>query len=222
MCVSSGLPLAQVASIGNLDAAKCLLKELGADVNEAIVDGGTPLRMAANEGNLAMVQCLVNNFGADVNEADLDGRTPLGFAAHNGDLAMVQCLVKELGADVDQADRNFGTPLIIAPVSKHAHIVKWLVKAGADLNSTLHQDSSHTAAGLSREFGASAAQTAYLEAKTHCSSQGCSGVGLLKCTGCRQARYCGEACQLSHWRAHKADCRRWSAELEASKGNTSE
>jgi hypothetical protein len=38
-----------------------------------------------------------------------------------------------------------------------------------------------------------------------------------KCTGCKQARYCGEPCQLAHWTAHKTDCRRWTAELEADK-----
>ena len=51
-------------------------------------------------------------------------------------------------------------------------------------------------------------QIAYLEAKMHCSNPGCSGAGIMKCTGCKQVRYCGEACQLAHWKAHKADCKR--------------
>jgi hypothetical protein len=76
-----------------------------------------------------------------------------------------------------------------------------------------------TAADLSRVSGASAEQTAYLEAKTHCSNTGCSGAGIMKCTRCRQARYCGEqSVPLAHWKAHKADCKRWSAELKADKG----
>jgi hypothetical protein len=82
---------------------------------------------------------------------------------------------------------------------KSYEVVKWLVKAGADT-----QDAAH----LSRGVGASAEQTAYLEAKTHCSSLGCSGAGVKKCTGCRQVRYCETACQLAHWKAHKADCKR--------------
>jgi hypothetical protein len=40
----------------------------------------------------------------------------------------------------------------------------------------------------------------------------------MKCTGCKQARYCGEACQLAHWKAHKTKCRRWSTELAVKKG----
>jgi hypothetical protein len=85
------------------------------------------------------------------------------------------------------------------------------MKAGAD---TQMFERIETAADLSRTVGASAEQTAYLEAKTHCSNVGCSGAGIMKCTGCRQAWHCGEACQLAHW---KADCRRWSADLEAGK-----
>jgi hypothetical protein len=40
----------------------------------------------------------------------------------------------------------------------------------------------------------------------------------MKCTGCKQARYCAEECQLAHWKAHKADCKRWSAEAKVGKG----
>jgi hypothetical protein len=50
-------------------------------------------------------------------------------------------------------------------------------------------------------------QPEYLVAKAHCSSPGCRGTGLKKCTGCKQARYCGQTCQLAHWKAHKADCK---------------
>jgi hypothetical protein len=35
----------------------------------------------------------------------------------------------------------------------------------------------------------------------------------MKCTACTQARYCKEECQLAHWTAHKADCKRLRAEL---------
>jgi hypothetical protein len=31
---------------------------------------------------------------------------------------------------------------------------------------------------------------------------------LLLCTGCREVRYCGRACQKQHWKQHKAVCKR--------------
>jgi hypothetical protein len=105
-----------------------------------------------------------------------------------------------------------------ASVNKHAEVVTWLLKAGADPQAvtTLNfaDGTPITAADLFRVSGASAEQTAYLEAKTHCSNTGCSGAGIIKCTRCKQARYCGEPCQLAHWKAHKADCKRWSSELK--------
>jgi hypothetical protein len=74
---------------------------------------------------------------------------------------------------------------------KHSEVVKWPVKAGADTQAAAPRNVGRTlpnAADMSRSTGASAEQAAYLEAKTHCSNPGCSGAGLLKCTGCKQAR----------------------------------
>jgi hypothetical protein len=91
-----------------------------------------------------------------------------------------------------------------------------MVKEGADPRKATHEGGQR-ATDFSRFSGASTEQIAYLEAKTHCSNTGCSGAGIMKCTGCKQARYCGEQCQLAHWKAHKADCKRWSAEAKAGK-----
>ena len=30
---------------------------------------------------------------------------------------------------------------------------------------------------------------------------------LLQCSGCGDVRYCGQACQKSHWKHHKKDCK---------------
>jgi hypothetical protein len=165
-----------------------------------------------------MVRCLVKELGADVNQADHEGDTPLYLAALEGKMDILRCLVREFGADVSQANSDGCTPLMIAIVNNHVDVVRWLVKEGADTQAKFAA-TEYTAATISKEMGAPAEQTAYLEAKTHCSSPVCSGAGLLKCTGCKQARYCGEACQLAHWKVHKADCRRWSGELEAGKGH---
>jgi hypothetical protein len=106
---------------------------------------------------------------------------------------------------------------MFASHGKHAELVKWLVKEGADLLTKM-DGGRIRAVEISRVIGTSAEQTAYLEAKTHCSNTGCSGAGIMKCTGCKQARYCGEKCQLAHSQAHKADCKRWRAEAKTGKG----
>jgi ankyrin repeat protein len=220
--LTGAMPLHVAVWEGKLAVVRCLVKELGADVNKVDNAGYMPLNSAAGAGDLTMVRCLGKELGADVNQPNQEGATPLHIAAQEGKLGVVRVLVNELGADIDKVTLDGSTPLMRAAANKHAEIIKWLIKAGADIRLSLEiEGTDYTAANVSRHIDASADQTAYLEAKTHCSSPGCSGTGLLQCTGCRQARYCREACQLAHWKAHKADCRRWSAELEAGTRNAS-
>jgi len=40
-----------------------------------------------------------------------------------------------------------------------------------------------------------------------CGAHGCTNQGALRCGGCRKAYYCGQACQKTHWRTHKPDCK---------------
>jgi hypothetical protein len=197
-------PVHAAAQFGHLDYLRHLVKEFGADVNQASNEGFTPIFLAAQEGHLLAVSCLGKELGADVSRANNAGCTPLYMAAQKGNLSMVQYLAKELGANIHQGEKRGGTPLMAASNYKHTSIVKWLIKAGADPQVSAPWG---TAANLSKKVGASAEQTAYLEAKTHCSSPECSGAGIMKCTGCKQTRYCGEPCQLAHWKTHKADCK---------------
>jgi hypothetical protein len=209
--VTTAEPLCQAVLAGATFALlSCLVRELGADVNGRDKNGYTALTAAAGLGQHENVRYLIVELGADVNRRDNFGLTPLYVAVLEGRIAGVQVLIN-LGADLNIADNDGATPLMMATFKKHQEIVKWLVKAGADTQIAADDMS---AADVSRRVGASAEQTAYLDAKTHCSNVGCSGAGIMKCTGCKQARYCGEACQLAHWKAHKVDCRRWSVELQ--------
>ena len=46
-----------------------------------------------------------------------------------------------------------------------------------------------------------------------CANPGCGAKrGLRRCGGCHTVRYCSEACSRTHWREHKAECRRVQAE----------
>jgi ankyrin repeat protein len=63
--VKTGRPLCFAASGGFIEMAKCLLQELGANVNERY-GSHTALAAAANQGNLDMVRYLIEN-GASTN-----------------------------------------------------------------------------------------------------------------------------------------------------------
>jgi hypothetical protein len=113
--VSSAMPLIEFVFRGmSLDILRCLVKDLGADINGArLEDEAPPLAIAAQIGNLSVLQCLVKELGADVNKTWLDGITPLSVAAQNGHFAVVRCLVEEFGADFSQAAVNGATSLFI-------------------------------------------------------------------------------------------------------------
>jgi hypothetical protein len=110
--VSSGQPLFDAAAHGKLDIMRCLVKELGADVNQTAHNGITPLLVAVQFGRLDVARCLVKELGADVNQASLDGvvlldgLSPIHIAAEKINTATVSCLVEELGADVNQAAKD--------------------------------------------------------------------------------------------------------------------
>jgi ankyrin repeat protein len=211
-------PMHVSAQHGNCSVVR-LLAELGADVNHPKLDGITPMQVAARNGQLEMIRCLGIELGADVNKAGLDGITPLYIAAARGDHAMVRLLAEELNADVNKAKSDGRTPLmavstfqhkLVGSAQQHAKVIKCLIRNGADVKAVMSTDDAvGTAADVSRIVGAPAEQTAYLEAKTHCSRPGCNGAGVKKCAGCKLVwySYCGKECQVAHWPAHKADCK---------------
>jgi ankyrin repeat protein len=49
------IPSCVAAQIGNLAFVQCLVKELGADVNQVMRDGAMPVFIAAHEGHMALV-----------------------------------------------------------------------------------------------------------------------------------------------------------------------
>jgi ankyrin repeat protein len=199
-------PLYAAAQMGKLAVVQCLVKEFGANFKQAKHEGSTPLYVAAKNGYLDVVLCLGKDFGADINQAENHGATPLYAAAQMGFLAVVRCLVKKLGADVDQAADDGATPLMAAASQMRDNVVTFLLKYGA--NPQLSSPTCGTAANVSRNYGSSVEQTEYLEARTHCAMPDCSGAGAKKCAGCLKVYYCTRECQLMHWSAHKADCKR--------------
>jgi ankyrin repeat protein len=207
--VSTGQPLFAAAENNDSNVMRCLVNELGADVNQADRNGVTVLHCAA----MNMVQILLSELNADVDKAHTTGSTALIFAASRNSLNVVRCLVREFGADINHPGHDGITALMAAANCKHAALTKWLVKAGADPQAK--NEGGETAATISRTVGASPEQIAYLEAKAHCGNPGCSGAGTKKCQGCMHGRYCGPACHVAHWPEHRATCRRLGAALKS-------
>jgi ankyrin repeat protein len=71
-----------------------MIRELGADVDEARQDGTTSLYITAQNGNFVVVRCLVTELGADVNRAKHDGAAPLMAAVNQKQENVVAFLLK--------------------------------------------------------------------------------------------------------------------------------
>jgi hypothetical protein len=106
--VVSARPLLQALRQNKLEATRCIVNDLGADVNQMSDSGKctTPLTMAAYWGHLELVRCPVKDLGADVNQRSPDGSTVLFLAASKENPNLVRLLVK---AGFSLWFRNSGT-----------------------------------------------------------------------------------------------------------------
>jgi ankyrin repeat protein len=114
--VTTAEPLVVAVQGRHLDAMRCLVQELGADVNGGMPTKDTPLAIAAVHDYLAGVQCLVE-LGADVNQASV-GKMPLSIAASMGNIGIVRSLV-QLGARLEAVDRDGDTALLVGVCNGH-------------------------------------------------------------------------------------------------------
>jgi hypothetical protein len=95
---------------------------------------------------------------------------------------------------------------MIAAKYQHEDTVTFLIEYGANVKDST--DAYGTAADIPKAHAAPGKQTKYLEARTHCTTPDCDGIGAKKCAGCLKVYYCTRECQVTHWQAHKAECRR--------------
>jgi ankyrin repeat protein len=115
----------------------CLVKELGANINQPTEDGSHCLHVAAQYARLDVMRCLVKELGVDVDQPNRNGHSSLFLAVRDGNLAMLKCLVEELSSDINRPGPGGMTPLMAASFMKHADTVRWLIKEGADTQATM-------------------------------------------------------------------------------------
>jgi ankyrin repeat protein len=106
-------PLLWAAQNGDVAMARCLIKDLGADVSKPAHHDYTPLHVAAEKGHADLTRVLVKVLGADVNCTTIEGWTPCHMPALEGNVAIVRTL-KELGGNVNQVAKDGRAPLFFA------------------------------------------------------------------------------------------------------------
>jgi hypothetical protein len=98
---------------GHIHVVRCMVNDLGADVNQAFDDGWTPLCLATDKEDLVLMRFLGVELGADVKLAMVSGSgyTPLNLAVNRGNISAVRCLCEDLGADANRTMKGSWTPL---------------------------------------------------------------------------------------------------------------
>jgi len=230
---------------GNLECFELLLP-LISDVDVRTVSGvmpdgsptahynETPLHLACSFGQERMVRALLDR-GALRTARDSKQRTPLHAASLHGHLGCVRQLLGKPGAykptpaEVNATDVNSLTPLHYAAHGGHENICGMLCAGGAWLDVVSR--SGHTPLMVAQQKHPS--NTALIDLLagrgpahppgTVCDQCGRpeSEVRLSYCTGCLRARFCGNACAVAAWPAHRAECQRvQAAREERSRGRT--
>ena len=128
-----GGELLRAAIAGDLEAARAAIGT--ADVNSADEDGWTALHIAVHRQDRDLTKLLLEHPDIDVNSRNRWKSTPLMLAASGGNLGIVECLLRHPLISVDVRAEYYGrTALIEAAVKGHAHVARYLVGFGADVN----------------------------------------------------------------------------------------
>ncbi|TPX12492.1 uncharacterized protein E0L32_006904 [Thyridium curvatum] len=135
------MPLHCAASAGSTRAVR-VLKDHGAVLNAATIDGQTPLILAVEYGHQDTVFELIEA-GVDINDCTYSLASPLTAAIRRGDAEMTR-LVLALGADPSQPDGLGFLPLISAVTASELNedeeesteLLDALLEAGAEVDGT--------------------------------------------------------------------------------------
>ncbi|CCD26259.1 palmitoyltransferase AKR1 NDAI_0H00850 [Naumovozyma dairenensis CBS 421] len=127
-------PLHWAARYGYVYIVDYLLQH-GADPSLCDLQGFNLLHLAINSSNIMLVVYvlffIVSKNILDVDCQDPHGRTPLLWAAYQGDSLSVAILLK-FGASTKITDEGGFTPLHWATVKGQPHVLKYLIRDGAD------------------------------------------------------------------------------------------
>ena len=78
---------------------------------------------------------LYHSDGSGVNDEDKNGLTPIQWAAFYGQMSSIKILLSH-GADLHHRGASGENALMLASANGHAHVVRALLKMGADMKAT--------------------------------------------------------------------------------------
>jgi hypothetical protein len=214
---TGGTALFAAAQEGHLDILRCLVEDHGADFSERRVDGASLLLVAAQEGKMGLIQWLLVEGRASITESNNYGQTVWNILNLKGadDCELASLLQVMILLDDEPPGFFLTIPLQHAKICTGGRQLREQLPAFLEQQKDIICIQCPLPTVLQHLVAAYVAPTSediwmhglrvWIE---ECSKSGCSGAGLLRCTACRQVRYCRQPRQRADWKAHKADCKR--------------
>jgi hypothetical protein len=125
--------LMEVVALGDLEAARILLKNRANPDGDEQVRDSRPLLLAAHLGMTEMVRLLLDE-GAELEIEDNMGLTALHWASREDRLETVQFLLSR-GAEIDKTGLDEATPLYSAVSRGALQMTQLLLEGNADINA---------------------------------------------------------------------------------------
>jgi ankyrin repeat protein len=129
-------PLSWAAGNGRLSTARLLVQSDKVNRCSVDKDGRNSFSWAAGNGHADVLRMLIKNKCPGVDDPDVDHWAPLSWATHNVSPRAAEVLVSTRVIDLERRDKDGQTALAWAVSYRNVHIVKTLLRAGANPLST--------------------------------------------------------------------------------------
>ncbi|MDP0561756.1 MAG: ankyrin repeat domain-containing protein [Candidatus Endonucleobacter sp. (ex Gigantidas childressi)] len=147
----------------NFETVKCLIDDLGADINCASISEMSPLETAITSNNAIMVDHLIKH-GAKIDKASSPGLLLLAVSKKN--CSVIQCLIDHKALINETVDGV--SPLHLAVQNGDMNVIKYLCENGADINNK--HDNNKSPFDLAKDCGKKEIVT-YFKTISQCSTQ---------------------------------------------------
>lgn len=199
--------LIEAADYCHENIVKLLLQVPGININAQLRNGTTALKFAIKRNKPAITKLIQDKIDELTNKAfeaicGYNKATSEAERQHN--IELLKAAIVQLGIKI--TDKDGDTLLHKAIKYKNIEIVRFLLLADPtllEINNKDGKDAIELSVGYPEIFRFITTLVPKEKSCANCLIEDCTK----KCSKCKKVFYCSAACQRTHWKTHKADCK---------------